>query len=139
MRFTFEHYHHHLKTGIGPIDDQHIELIQFLGGLLAQFSVGKAPERLDEPMEFLHGHLEKHFHAEEGAMRTLGYGDYNAHKAKHDEFLKYFHTVYDAFRAGGAVSERNRPDLQYIFHWLTNHIMEDDRRMAEFFRSKGGL
>lgn len=132
------HLEDYLKTGIEEIDRQHQEIIDFLARVLQWIDDRNAKPKFDEALRFLEEKVTLHFDAEERVMAEKGYPHLGYHKAQHDEFLKYFSKVSLSLQSNAEATELDRPHLSYFFNWLANHILENDRKMALYFKQRKG-
>lgn len=124
-----------LSVGIEEIDAQHKVLVDLLNQLhiaiLTQHGSAEAMHVLGELIDY----TRIHFAVEESLMRVLGYPDYEAHKAGHEQLLQQ---VMDLQRrlleeGHGITFEL----LHFLKRWLSVHIMESDRAYSPYFLARG--
>lgn len=122
-----------LATGIPKVDTQHKELIRQVESLL-EF---QNRERFHQTIEFLEDYVVRHFHDEEELMIESSYPKLAEHKALHDAFVTTIGELKDKFEAEGETEENKLELYRAATKWLMNHILSQDRKFAEFYRSRG--
>lgn len=123
-----------LITGIEKIDIQHIELFSRLNELYDSFLEGKNIEKTMEIMKYLKHYVNEHFATEEVYMRNLGYPDAKKHIGEHRNFVSDFCKLEDNLNENGYSVDFNLDFNIKIFEWIKNHVMSEDKRLAEFIK-----
>ncbi|NOZ01958.1 MAG: hypothetical protein GXP54_08740 [Deltaproteobacteria bacterium] len=123
-----------LLTGVKDIDTHHTELYAWADRIVRS----EADEQdLKQAIVFLSGYVNYHFAAEESAMITHGFKDYEKHRKQHRAFIRLVHRFRETAMAEG-INDNVREMLKKAFRvWFTNHIGLLDRKFAEFLKSKG--
>ncbi len=117
-----------MSTGNDTIDAQHQELIEMINRLHDACRQGKAKEELREMISFLQDYTVRHFSFEEGVMEQHQCPSRNANRAAHQEFLKRFTDLVQAFDQGLDTSVL--VDLKDLTsRWLTSHICGIDAKL----------
>jgi hemerythrin len=76
-----------------------------------------------------------HFAVEESLMRIFNYPDYEAHKKHHEELTSQ---VVELQRKVAAHEEAISMEvLHFLRHWLTYHILGDDKKYGPFLIERG--
>jgi hemerythrin len=122
------------SLGHGDIDGQHKRLFELASDLHAAMTQGKGRDALSQTLGNLVSYTKKHFADEEHLMQTNHYPDYRHHKADHDALTARvieFQKEFEAGRVGMSVDL-----LQFLKDWLTKHIGETDRKVANYLKSK---
>lgn len=119
------------------MDGPHGEAERLFGEIFRLIREGSDRHAVCDVVERLNRVLVDHFQAEEGAMGEAGYPDLPAHRAQHDEFLKYFNRLRQRAQCVGTASELDRHTLQYLHDWFFNHLREADQRLASHLRGSG--
>jgi len=131
---------------VGFMDEDHRALAHRLNHIAREWEVpqdGLAPparhraealEHLVEALEELAVHVREHFEREEEVMRTVDYPEMVAHKGEHDLLLAEFRVTIRAIRDAG-VAGLDRQTLESMKDWLMGHVLEVDRRLAEFLKN----
>ncbi|MDW5418378.1 bacteriohemerythrin [Iodobacter sp. CM08] len=123
-----------LSVGIQEIDEQHKVLIDLLNELHDAIRQHHGSEASVQILGRLADYTRTHFTVEESLMRILGYPDYDAHKQHHEDLINQMNELQLRLSAGEAVTFEL---MHFLRHWLTNHIMEGDKRYTEHFLSRG--
>ena len=118
----------------GAIDGEHKRLFELGNELYEAMSKGKGRAVMGETLANLIAYTKTHFAHEELLMQTHHYPDYAKHKAEHDKLTKQVVDFEREFDSG--LSALSVGLLQFLKDWLTNHIGETDRKVADFLRSK---
>lgn len=122
-----------LLTGNEMIDNQHKELIGKIDDLLKSCEDRSNQSGAARLLNYLADYTDFHFHAEEEFQKEIGYPGLAEHVAKHDEFRKTVHELYDML-----VEEEGPSDafvekvLSSVRDWLFYHIKGFDRSVAEY-------
>lgn len=124
-----------LNTGIDEIDRQHRELITNMNKLLAALFRKDGKAELNKMMQFLmRDYIENHFNNEEAQMEWYGYPDLTTHHQQHQEFLTRFDSLKAKFISEGPSSLLAIEIHQAMDEWCKQHIIQTDRKLAEFLK-----
>jgi hemerythrin len=125
-----------LATGIPEIDEQHRQVFGQLEAIYDAIRRGASRDELGRTLEFLRGHVARHFTAEEALMTTVGYPEIAAHRAEHEAFARDLRVLErDHQRAGASPGLVLRVSGQ-LATWLRDHVSGRDRALAEFIRAR---
>lgn len=125
-----------LETGAELVDAQHKEIFNRVNALLTAMQQGKGRAEVVAVIDFLGKYVVSHFTAEEGLMRQNGYPEYTAHQQLHKAFVTDFADLKREFEANGSSSLLVIQVQRRVIDWLMNHIIREDKRIAEFLRNK---
>jgi hemerythrin len=117
------------ETGIPQIDQQHRELLDQFGALLAAIHENNPWERIPGLLSFLSDYVDAHFSTEEDHMRATRYPGYVGHKAIHDDMRAQVERLAARYQ-----EDRSSVDdavLVFLTDWLIDHIQVHDRQMAQ--------
>ena len=121
--------------GIDQLDFEHQDLLDRLNALHAALSEATDKEKISQCLGGIYARLEIHFALEERVMREGDYEDFDAHYSEHAKMLNAFadlmHEVED--KEGIEYSATVREALR---HWLLDHIMSSDKKMAVLVADK---
>ena len=126
-----------ISVGIQEIDEQHKQLVQLLNKLF-EVMLSQGPERetiAKTTLKELIDYTTIHFAVEESLFRIFNYPAYDEHKAKHDELKRQVNDIVLRVKSG-----EKRIDtalLVFLRNWVTQHIMEEDKKYSEFLLSQG--
>ena len=125
-----------LETGAELVDAQHKEIFNRVNTLLTAMQQGKGRAEVVTVIDFLGKYVVSHFTAEEGLMRQNGYPGYEAHQQLHKAFVADMAELKREFEANGSSSLLVIQVQRRVIDWLMNHIIKEDKRIAEYLRSK---
>jgi len=124
-------------VGIQEVDEQHKTLVGLLNQLhdAIHRKVGRVASR--EILDRLAEYTTTHFLLEESLMRVAGYPGFTIHKQQHEDLL---HEVHDLQRKLDQEHVTITFELlHFLKSWLTQHIIESDKRFGAYLQKKGGL
>ncbi len=121
-------------TNISTHDQEHQEIFADLNDLHSAVASGDRAA-VEAAGDKLLATVQSHFTAEEENLRKIGYADFAAHKAAHDELLDNCIQLQKKFKAGEL--DITAETTEFIKDWLTNHIPLVDRAYAEPLRAAG--
>jgi len=118
-----------LLVGIKDIDEQHRRLVELINGL--NDAVTRSGQHCPAPelVARLKAYADEHFHIEEGYMQAFAYPDFEQHLREHDSFR----AAVQIFEDNSASDSANPSEvLDFLKHWLTEHILGLDIKMGRF-------
>jgi diguanylate cyclase (GGDEF)-like protein/hemerythrin-like metal-binding protein/PAS domain S-box-containing protein len=118
-----------LATGIALIDEQHHRLVSMLNRLAQPHTQGASPEDIQTILGGLIDYADYHFKYEESVWQSALSGDVwlEQHVRTHQGFFEHVTHLSTSARPFNEVLEDLLP---FLVQWLTQHILEDDKRMA---------
>ena len=119
-----------LLIGIDEIDDDHGKLINLFNILNHSVTEGAATGYVMAVLEELINCTVWHFSHEERLMLKYGYDAYEEHKADHQDLVAGVRELQQKFLQTGKLDEKEH--LEYLEHWLTEHILVADIRLGSF-------
>lgn len=121
------------RIGLGEIDDQHKTLVDLMNDLWQAIAVNADLQDCEKILQRLEHYTIAHFGAEETMMQSIGYPDFEAHKAAHLQFVQRLQAEVLRLQRG----ERLSLDiLHFLRDWLVRHIMVNDKAYAAYYASK---
>jgi hemerythrin-like metal-binding protein len=124
-----------LSVGLDTVDRQHRMLIGYINELDEAVQQGRAGDALRRIMTGLRNYTRVHFTFEEGMFKVYGYTEAEDHAAGHAAFVKLLEQ-FEARQANGD-ADVARELLDYLKHWLTDHILVDDVAYARVLIPRG--
>ena len=119
-----------LSIEVDEIDDDHHKLIDIFNILNHAVTDGESPEYMTAVLEELVNCTAWHFSHEERLMLRHGYERMEEHKAIHVELMKSVRELQQRIlQSDKTVSE---DDIEFLEHWLTEHILTEDMRMGAY-------
>ncbi len=120
-----------LLIGNQPVDAQHKRLIETIQSI-PEFSTSKDKDVLAEALQY----AAEHFSDEEAYMSEIQYPALAAHRIKHK-------TLTRILMAYARDYDKGKTDLyafkQFMFRWVRDHIMDEDRKIGIFLKDSGHL
>jgi hemerythrin len=126
-----------LSVSIEEIDNQHKVLIDIINQLFLAVVHRQSDKIIGEILDALMDYTRTHFELEENLMRGAGYGgeEFENHLAIHRAFVEKMEAIaYKVMVENKAVSFEL---MNYLKHWLRDHIMVTDRKYAHALRQAG--
>lgn len=123
------------SVGIESIDHQHKKLINLINHLQTAIdhSTGEQFER--EALDELVNYTRTHFAYEEELMESNGYPEFDAHKTQHKNMVDKVEKVLAEYQKDKETAMHNA--IEFLKHWLINHINGTDKEYSKFLISKG--
>jgi len=112
------------------LDAHHHELAARAQALLAESRLH--PDHAAATLDFLDGHVARHFGAEEAFMARIGFPGLAAHREEHRLFHRRLQVVRGLFALEGASDALSLLLGALVTRWLEEHVHGSDRRIAEF-------
>jgi hemerythrin-like metal-binding protein len=122
--------HEELVTGHHEVDSQHAAIL----AESAQLRRG-GPESIRESLRFLEHHAMSHFSYEEALMEDVGYPRAALHRDQHLAFASELARFKERLRTDGATPETAAALADAVEGWVREHVLDEDRRLADFIRS----
>lgn len=127
-------------TGVPAIDEQHMILVHTLNEASERLASDTSLATLQEITQNLLSYALYHFETEEELMQEFGYaegpeGEAKSHLSQHRAFSAKVVAVRDGLQSGTPIA----PDglLEFLNDWLVNHILNTDKKLGAFIRTKG--
>ena len=130
---TFFAWKAEYSIGVPAIDQQHKKLIGLIDQLYTSMQQGLAEGIIRQILNELIDYTKTHFAAEEAVMKANRYPDFQNHKDEHVnltiEVLAYNVKFENDYKIVVPLS-------MFLKEWLTNHILDSDKRIGLFLESK---
>jgi hemerythrin len=118
------------SVGIDEIDEDHRRLIDIFNILNHSVTAGDAPAYLAAVLEELINCTVWHFSHEERLMLKYDYPGYAEHRQEHQDLIAGARELQEKIlQAGQLVATQ---DLEFLEHWLTEHILATDMKLGSF-------
>jgi hemerythrin len=128
------------SVDIPEIDDQHQLLIQMINDLHGVIIKKNNQETVCEVLERLLHYTRTHFEGEETLMRNSDFPGYEAHKARHDQFISDVEALER--RAKISQSSEQLVGMEMLFKlkdWLVDHIVVMDMDYSRHLQSRSAV
>ncbi len=123
-----------LVTGLGPIDDQHKELVRLINELYAAMKAKAGATESGRILEELADYTKYHFGFEEEMFAKHNYPEASGHKVAHQDLVEKVVAFNNDFKRGKAGLSMELMD--FLADWLKKHIMKTDMAYVPFFKGK---
>jgi hemerythrin-like metal-binding protein len=117
----------------GPIDQDHLKLIDLVNELHTATSQGRGQEVVRKIMGELMAYTKSHFSREEGIMEHAKFPQLATHKMLHAEFVNHMKKLQEKHDSGSQTVASQLSAL--VRDWLSIHIRERDKEFS-FFQKK---
>jgi len=121
---------HVLSVGVDEIDDDHGRLVELFNILNHSVTEGAATDYVSAVLEELINCTVWHFSHEERLMLKYAYKGFEDHKTEHRDLIDSVRELQQKFLQEGKLAEKE--DLEYLEHWLTEHILTTDMRLGSY-------
>lgn len=123
------------NIGVEIIDKAHQRLASIVSKMMDlahDMEQEKKRWACEEGIKYFKSYTIKHFAEEEAYMRSIGYGELEAHKRIHDEMREVTIPGLERKLEESGYSEQAVEDLLGVcMGWLTGHIMIEDRKITQ--------
>ncbi len=126
------------SVGLSSVDYQHKRLVEMINQLDEAVATGSDETTLRSILKGLYDYTFYHFTTEEEMMRAAGpalHHHYVHHKARHDEFTQKIRPLSE--NAPLDSTTLNSALLEYLVHWLAEHILGQDKEMGRLITQIG--
>lgn len=118
-----------LKIGSLLLDAQHRELVRAIARI-PETDRGEDDELPGMALEY----AASHFHHEEAFMERVGFPGLGTHRLVHKRLTRTLLSYREEIQAGTTSLYAFK---QFMFRWVRDHIMDEDRKIAEYARHLG--
>lgn len=125
-----------LQVGIALFDKQHAEIGNMLILFQEELEINSSKSRLQHMIELMLEKTKIHIDSEEELMFKLKFPGAEAHKIKHDEFLKYMSEFKRDFNRGLCNINLDH-FVRDVSLWIIMHIKTKDKLYASFLKEHG--
>jgi hemerythrin len=128
-------WNENLSVKIDSIDAQHKKLIELVNSFYDGISRGTTKEKMLGLIKGMKEYTLYHFSTEEEYMKQFGYADFMEHKFEHDKFIDTVLNYEERYRNGKLLLSVEITN--FIKEWVSNHILETDKKYVELFVRNG--
>ena len=118
------------ELGIKEVDQQHKKLVDMINQVYDSYVLGAADLTHTQVLSDMKDYAFVHFKAEEHYFAKYQYKHTSLHLAEHNSFLM---KIEEYQNTRSLTQERKQEMIDYLRHWLVNHILQMDRKYAESF------
>lgn len=129
------HWSNKYRTGFRAIDKDHRQLFRLVNKLHAAVKRNDGPRVIGGTFAALNDYIEAHFEREEKFLAQAEYPDLADHQFDHIELCWKVRELERLFLKSPDTFDFD-DFLQFMGHWLTNHILERDFAYASYLRGE---
>ena len=115
------------SVGNNAMDADHQKLVEMINDLDVAINLEASIEYLSEILSRLVEYTQTHFQREEALLESLGFAEFDAHKAQHHELLDIAHDFNRQFSITPSFFKMEEI-LDLLTDWLKNHILQEDMK-----------
>jgi diguanylate cyclase (GGDEF)-like protein/hemerythrin-like metal-binding protein/PAS domain S-box-containing protein len=134
LKMAFLEWSDEWRLGVPVIDDQHAGLAALLNRIDIAVKTGQEVEQIMVLFDELVALTRQHFETEEWLMEQHGYADTLIHQQAHRKLVEDLLSIKRQFDSVSLMLS-----LQALKEWLSKHITESDRRLAEALLAGGAM
>ena len=128
-------------TGVEEMDRQHQNLVNLVNEANVRLVKNNNHNNMRRIVRELLSYAIYHFNTEESLMKEYAYGeveraDAEAHITRHREFSRQIVAVQEKLKYREYVDTEQL--LAFLTDWISNHILNTDKKLARFIMSKRG-
>ena len=132
---TFMPWSSEIAVGLSDVDEQHRWLVDRINQLHSELSEdAPCSNAIADVLEELMDYTMNHFIMEEELFERHAYPDIVAHKGQHNKFTSTIMNALTDHEDGKNVSH---DVLEFLKHWLIEHIMRTDKVYVPFMLERG--
>lgn len=120
---------------ISKFDNAHQHLIQLINTIHDNLNSGKDIEITKNVLVDLKKYTQTHFEEEIALLQTYNYPDLDDHEKEHSNFISELDSLQLKLKTNSNLL--NIQILYFLKDWLTNHILNTDKRYSEYFVKNG--
>ena len=121
----------------GPIDEDHIKLVNLVNELHTATSEGRGQEVIEKVMNELITYTKEHLQREEQIMESLHFPNLERHKAGHAKFAEQLRVLHGKHESGSITVASQLSAV--LRDWLSLHIRRSDKEIKVFLQKKAKL
>lgn len=125
-----------LSIGIDSIDGEHKIFFNHLNELYEAIQFGKSGDVLRPLLDKLVTYSVIHFEHEEEYMMASHYPEFELHKNEHEKLRNKLMQLQSKSEDHVSIGLSNET-FAFLKGWLTHHLLDVDRRMADYLLSQG--
>lgn len=124
-----------LSVKIASIDEQHKKLISMINSFYDNINEKSSKELMFDLIKALKEYTVFHFSIEEKYMKQYEYPGYASHKKEHDKFFEKVLSFEERYKNGKLILTVEITN--FIKDWVSDHIMNIDKKYSDYLIKKG--
>lgn len=123
-----------MSVGVHALDSDHKLLINLINQLDAAIKDGLGRDTIESVLSTLVDYTCYHFDREEMLMQACGYSDLAKHQTSHEGMKTWVREIKSRFN--DSTDDLSTEVLDFLQHWLTDHIMVQDQDYRSVMEGK---
>jgi hemerythrin len=124
-----------LLLNVARTDSQHMRLVEIGNAVLLHLQKDVDRDAFVAALQALREYAQYHFETEEELMELYRYPGVDAHRSKHKDLNRRMAEY--AGKAGIGFVPEKAVFAKFFETWLAEHLVEEDRKYADFLNTKG--
>ena len=120
------------KIGIPSVDADHKAIADLVNDFMFRVGKGAPLQELHDTLSALIAETDAHFHREETLLDKHDYPMLAIHASDHERLILQMRHFQEPYERGTATPEVNDETVQFLYHWLLDHIQHEDRPYKPF-------
>ena len=120
------------ELGIPRIDAEHRHLTGIVNAFYEAYRAGTGREKTFPVLNLLVKYVDVHFRSEERLMEAGRYPELLRHRREHEKLTEQIFELAEKYEVGD--SEISFAVMQFLKHWLLDHILQEDKKIADHLR-----
>lgn len=122
------------EIGIPAIDEEHRAIVENFEKLYLLMMSGQGHDFYAELLDFLTHYIDTHFANEEAFQKSIGYDRMDQHMKRHQFFREKIQSLIDEQKSPISNTDLIKLNL-FIKDWLIQHILNEDKKLGDFYKS----
>jgi hemerythrin-like metal-binding protein len=124
-----------MSVNFEEIDNQHKKLVDFLNEMYSAFMNREHKEKVGSIIDQMTKYAVYHFETEEKYFVAFSFHGTAEHIVEHNDFRQKVLEFAEKYKQNNSALTYNV--MNFLRNWLTNHIMDSDRKYIECFTRNG--
>ncbi len=122
-------------VGVPRVDAEHRHLVGVVNAFHQLHRSEAGRDKVFPILNLLARYVEVHFQSEERLMEAGHYPHLPGHRREHEKLAEQIFALAARYEAGDA--EITDQVMEFLKHWLLDHILQLDKQLEPFFRERG--
>ena len=122
------------EVGVPQIDSEHHRLFELVNEFHGVYLRGDGGKEIPKVLNQLVAYAQIHFQHEEILMGENDYPHLDKQREQHNDLITSIFKINEEFASDP--SRASAETLQFVKHWLVDHILQEDMNIGDFLRRK---
>ncbi len=124
------------SVGVELFDEQHRKMFSYINELNDALMEVEERVVMHEILDNLKEYTIVHFNDEEVNMKKYHFEEFDEHEEEHQKLTQQVVDLADEFAEDPGKSFDAVKVMDFLYHWIVDHILDTDKKYAEFFVGK---